>query len=956
MNSMIHHEKGYYYFWGKATNDSWHPLIYHMLDVAAVGVTYLQQNPQMIKQFTRGIKLDDKCFLDLIGFLLALHDLGKFTPEFQIKNQRVIQALGREYHNVIHRGHHTNIGMVIWNQFVSSRYFAHTKKSKFLSKNDSPSKDIVYWVASTIGHHGVPVELRADYESILLQEAVPDEIRCEINSCIEDLEKIFPSIHKIFSNFQKMNQFSYNVKSLSFWISGLTILSDWLASSEDFFPLTQRIEQNKSSVNKFHIPMETYYQDSLKRSLEVLPKTGLLPRTPARNISFFSLFSELAEKDAKSTPLQKLAEELLLPSGAKLLILEDVTGAGKTEAAWLLAGRIMSSGEADGIYMGLPTMATSNGMYPRISKIYERFYQGDKPSLILSHSARKMHDDFQKSILNINPLKETYQDEMGPAGAYCASWLADMSKKSLLAQVGVGTIDQALLSVLRSKHNTLRLFGLTRKVLIIDEVHAYDSYTGELLANLIRFQTHIGGSIILLSATLPEKMRGDFIEAFADGVNQKIILEKKGDKENYPLLTMATVSSSQKKEGLKDKDGHDSNSIVITKEAVGSRIDVSRSVKTVFLYDINNVYQFIQNSAKSGKAVVWIRNTIKDAMEAFEQLKELSNDSSFRPLLFHSRFALKDRIQIETQVLDIFGKEGDPEERKGKVLVATQVVEQSLDLDFDEMVTDLCPIDLLLQRAGRLKRHTRAVNGQLLSKGNDERGDVILHIYAPPVDENITERWYASYFPGAAYVYTNHSHLWKTARLLLTSNGYTMPDDARTLIEGVYGEFGPAAPEVLYKSAETYRIEENENEILATRNGFDLNLGYIKDQNMQPWPEDKAPTRLGDDSMSIRLAIYEDGELKAYAGSVPHAWQLSEVRVPARFFYGMSYYVEIEKIINEAHQQMPDKGRSGRIIPLELNECGQDGKIYSAMVSLSNGKKVLYTQTNGLFIARQEDK
>lgn len=936
---------GYWYYWGKTTSDGWHPLVCHMLDVAAVGRSYLDFNPLVKELLIKKTNLESELFLDLFGYFLTLHDIGKFSPEFQLKNEQVLKELEREYKNIPTKGHHTNLGMVIWNQMVANRFFSPQENTKFKRNSNNNLQNIKYWAASSIGHHGVPVELNVEHESLTFEEAIPDVVKSDVELFLDDVKIIFPETEHIKKN-QKSDLINKLIP-LSYWFSGITILSDWLASSKEFFPMSQQF--NGHSKNSFTFSnLTSYYSEALEKARKTLPKTGLISASPAKSITFFSLFPDLAAKKAKPTPMQRLAEELELPSGGKLVILEDVTGAGKTEAAWILAGRIIASGDADGIYMGLPTMATSNGMYPRLAKIYERFYNNEKPSLILSHSARKMHDDFQKSILDLSPLNEIdlNSDDLRPAGAYCNSWLSDMSKKSLLAQVGVGTIDQALLSVLRTSHNTLRLFGLMRKVLIVDEVHAYDSYTGGLLVNLIRFHCHIGGSIILLSATLPERIRHEFIKAFGEGTGQAITLDPKGEHEDYPLLTLAANFSSSN-QLITESDKELRTGKPETRK-VQSRKEISRKVKTHFIYNINDVFQFIQKSARSGKAVVWIRNTVKDAMDAFDVLSNVSGKLSATPMLFHSRFALQDRLEIEDHVLDIFGKDGDPDKRKGKVLVATQVVEQSLDLDFDEMVTDLCPVDLVLQRGGRLRRHIRDKDGKLKEAGKDERGEVILNIYAPEPDHEITENWYANYFPGAAYVYNNHVHLWKTARILRDANGYTMPDDARKLIEKVYGDSGPEAPDILYKSAENYRVLESEKDFLSIRNVFDLEIGFIKDRNMQPWPEEKAPTRFGDDSLNIRLAIYDNGELKPYAGKGRHAWQRSELRVPASSFRGMSYDKEIESLVEKTQTSLPDKGKYGRLLPLIVEGYTDKNTIYRGLINLKNNQVLRYSALSGL--------
>ena len=218
-----------------------------------------------------------------------------------------------------------------------------------------------------------------------------------------------------------------------------------------------------------------------------------------------------------------------LNSKPQLFILEDVTGAGKTEAALVLTHRLLSAGLADGLYVALPTMATANAMYQRLGEVYRRFYENSAlPSLILAHGARDLSDAFRKSVmLSENEAADLNyedghkeQDQELSATAYCNAWLADNRKTALLAVVCVFTLYQALLAVLPARHQSLRLLGLGRKVLLVDEVHAYDSYMQRLLDALLEMHARQGGSVILLSATLPQTMREKLVAAFHRGIGE----------------------------------------------------------------------------------------------------------------------------------------------------------------------------------------------------------------------------------------------------------------------------------------------------------------------------------------------------------------------------------------------------------------------------------------------------
>ena len=214
-----------------------------------------------------------------------------------------------------------------------------------------------------------------------------------------------------------------------------------------------------------------------------------------------------------------------------------VTGAGKTEAAMVLVHRLLAANLAKGLYIGLPTMATSNAIYKRIQECYQALFTADsKASLVLAHSASALSEKFQQSIFNLHqPLDSDYQSNEHTASSFCNSWFADNRKKALLADIGVGTIDQALMAILPVKYQCLRMLGLQNKILLLDEVHAYDTYTNNLLIALLKMHRRNGGSAIILSATLQQELRQQLIAIYN---NDSIEL-----KSNYPLATFASVSN-----------------------------------------------------------------------------------------------------------------------------------------------------------------------------------------------------------------------------------------------------------------------------------------------------------------------------------------------------------------------------------------------------------------------------
>ena len=248
------------------------------------------------------------------------------------------------------------------------------------------------------------------------------------------------------------------LKSVSWQLAGVAVLADWLGSNQDYFNYCDKPKE----LNVY------WHEIALEKAKEAI---GALPKTP--EVSAFQSIKNLFDFIQQPTPLQHYAITEPLTEQPQLFILEDVTGAGKTEAALILTQRLMAQGLADGLYIALPTMATANAMYKRLGNVYRKFYQsGSEPSLILAHGARELSQDFQDSVVLAKQLKadgnylsgKNEEDQELSATAYCNAWLADSRKKALLADVGVGTLDQTLLAVLPARHQSLSLLGFPTPV------------------------------------------------------------------------------------------------------------------------------------------------------------------------------------------------------------------------------------------------------------------------------------------------------------------------------------------------------------------------------------------------------------------------------------------------------------------------------------------------------------
>ncbi|GAB3379679.1 CRISPR-associated helicase Cas3' [Spongiibacter taiwanensis] len=837
----------FYRYWGKAKRDDvspgpdYHLLAYHSLDVAACGWLLMSEEYPYVARIAETLGIDEHQLRRLFVLFLCLHDLGKFARAFQglapgLSAQLVAPMPGMSY-----EVRHDSLGFWLWResaelQDVFAKAFnVDQKQVRRLHQLDT-------WLEIVTGHHGQPPQYPGNIR--LLDHFDKSDIASAVSFSGEMLRWWLQAEDLGFLQDKALNK---ELKSQSWCLAGLAVLADWLGSNQRYFGYCAQ-----------RVPLKDYWEESaLPSARKALAQSGL----QRRPVQGFESIRQLFPFVETPTPLQHYAISQPLVEEPQLFILEDVTGAGKTEAAMVLVHRLMSVGLADGLYVGLPTMATANAMYGRMAECYRALYpQSERPSLILAHGARHLSAEFSDSVGwgNQQPSDVDYASGEASASAYCNAWFADNRKKALLADIGVGTIDQGLLGVLPARHQSLRLVGLSRKVLLIDEVHAYDPYMKKLLENLLEMHAGQGGSAILLSATLPYQMKRDLIAAYAKGTGKDMSAL---DSTAYPLATQFPA-------------------IAEPQCALATRPEVARRVEVQRLNGVDAALALIAETVAQGQCVCWIRNTVDDARWARQQVRNiLASDEVVQ--LFHSRYVMLDRQNIEADVLARFGKHSDGAKRKGRVLVSTQVVEQSLDLDFDVLISDLAPIDLLLQRAGRLHRHRRDAQGNPVdSPGEaDQRPPAVFYVHSPDPQDDADENWLDGQ-KGTLAVYRDLGQLWRSAKVLFSRGGYRMPEDARELIESVYSSATSLiTPEAIEEASFSADGDRRAAASMAGFNMLDMSKGYTRKSNDAGWGEEvNVPTRLSDASVSVVL-VKPDGEgsWRAYAEHPHYPWDLSTV-------------------------------------------------------------------------------
>lgn len=880
----------YLRYWGKADSNypgeqKWHPVVYHCLDVAAVGFEYLNQEADISDWFCGQLHCSRSAWIQWATFLLSLHDLGKFSEAFQAQKPELFETLQERKPDPAksYTERHDSLGQWLWRDYLADRA---VEDGWFGSAAELRMTGIDVWMRAVMGHHGQPPKAVPAYCSIDDYYSKRDKkAALAFVDVMRDL--LLPQSAAEIPAALDATQFEHVGQTLSWWFAGVAVLADWLGSNTDFFPYQPAA-----------MSLDEYWRYARQQAQKALRASGVVPQRLIAERSFTDLF----DKITTPSPLQQWAIDTEIPEGPQIYLLEDVTGAGKTEASLTIAYRLMERGAAHGFFVALPTMATANAMYARMAGFYRKLFDGDA-NLVLAHGSRQLVELFAASVLPASHTEDDREQEDETASARCTAWLADHNKRALLSQAGVGTIDQALLGVLHSKHQSLRLLGLFHKVLIVDEVHACDAYMQGVLEVLLEFHARAGGSVILLSATLPSYMKQALLAAFArgrDSTRPSIL------NDAYPLAT-AWQSS------LPDKP---------VEAPLGTRAAVKRTVSIDYCHQQAEIVSVIDAALTAGQCVCWVRNSVADAMEAFELFaKHLPRE---RLTLFHARFALGDRLAKEEDVLAAFGPESGASQRAGRLVIATQVIEQSLDVDFDLLVSDLAPIDRLIQRAGRLRRHGRDISGNRLVDGEpDQRGGALMVVFGPAWTAEPAANWFKSAFPKAAGVYPDHSQLWLTAKALQIGR-FSMPEDARPLIEGVFGEASDI-PKGLQRNNLTVQGQQMAISSLAKVNTLNFADGYKRGDVVDWWSEAKTPSRLGDASVNVVLARWEGGRLLPWAQRPAHAWAYSTVRVAERLLASAlppedsGLQEEYLRII----EQLPGKGKWSILLTLEQTKTGR---------------------------------
>jgi CRISPR-associated endonuclease/helicase Cas3 len=728
--------------WAKrqAENDGsseYHPLVCHLIDVATVcRALWTDSLSVSLRAWLAGqIGLDEEAACRWIAFWAGAHDIGKACPAFQQKWPAAKTRLGEagfRFHALADARHGT-VGAAVLPE---------------LFRQQGTDRDSSGRLATAVaGHHGVFPTTR---EVLDAGTAIGgQEWGRARRAMIDHLAKIAEIGGQSVPTLPAQEA----GHAVLMVLAGLTSVADWIGSQELHFPYAG------GEVN-----VKDYAEQSWKQANDALRALGWSGwNASPQPLTFGELFPSIRDS---VRPLQReavrLAAEVVPPA---LVLIESPMGEGKTEAAMYLADHFGAAYGQRGCYFALPTQATSNQMFGRVCRFLEHRYPNVPVNVQLLHGHAALSAEFELLVRRgaVPDVRGIYDESAGgtdEGGVRAAEWFTHR-KRGLLAPFGVGTVDQILLAVLQTRHVFVRLFGLAHKTVIIDEVHAYDAYMSTLLERLLEWLAAMGTSVVLLSATLPRAKRESLLRAYG-GANAATTR----DETTYPRIT--TVAGGR---------------CVQTHAPASPRPPICLSWHAG---DGANLGEELAAALKGGGCAAVVCNTVGRAQELYTMLKR-----SFRPGdeldLLHARYPFGERDSRERRVLARFGKSSEGQRPFRAVLVATQVIEQSLDLDFDLMVTELAPVDLVLQRAGRLHRHSR-----------NERPirDRHLWITEPPTAADGTPN-----FGNSERVYQRYLLLRSYLRLHATST-IRVPDDVEDMIEDVYAALPlPAATDAPFKAA-----------------------------------------------------------------------------------------------------------------------------------------------------------
>ena len=658
----------------RETEEEWLPLWMHLKDTAGVIKKLVKQwLPEAVIDASG---LEAKQFEKTAVFLAAVHDIGKATSYFQ---SIITKACPVKYEEI------AASGFLVNKEYRAAGKTPHAYAGQWILQSDTMTFGINESLAMIVGaHHGKPMDRGTiNGESDLIKKYPINffgvEQEGESRKIWEDAWRDIVAQAVDLAGMKSVEELPSVTLRAQVLFSGLLIIADWIASNTTYFPLIELDDFGEEGL----------YPQRMKQGWErvAFPETWCSEMNRMDKDIFYERFG--FEPNEVQSCIQQVINNSKNPG---IFVLEAQMGVGKTEAALAAAEVLANRKREGGIFFGLPTQATSNGLFERLYEWSKQVSEETNNAIRLAHNAAELNESYRQIMVN----GSSYVDDDGYAqdGIEVHRWFQG-NKRALLADFVIGTVDQFLMASLKRKHFMLRHVGLAGKVVIIDECHAYDAYMNEYLERSLEWMAAYGVPVILLSATLPPSRRSALVECYVKAYAKYCLGNRRPnitalqpdwkDNPGYPLLTWS--------------DGETVDQVKIEQQLPEKKIKITN------MNEISELISVLDQRLQQGGCACIIANTVKYAQKIYAEC--CASMQNVKVILYHAQFTMPDRAQKEKELLEKMGKTSTSSDRNRLILIGTQVLEQSLDYDADIMVTQLCPIDLLLQRVGRLHRHQR---------------------------------------------------------------------------------------------------------------------------------------------------------------------------------------------------------------------------------------------------------
>lgn len=789
--------------WAKKAKGSqdnqWLPLVVHMSDAAEIAkLVWHHWLPSCTKRkIASGLNLNQEGVDDIedaalpcFVFLAAGHDLGKAIPAFQGK-------LGSLEFDEQLRKQLIDAGLPLANS-IHSREARHFWASQLILEQHGFSRKLAVILG---GHHGRPPsykqlnDLRTAYQTDLgwkRRQELWSELQQELLAYALELAGV---------SVQEAKSWQPDITA-QVLLSGLVIMVDWIVSNENYFTYIDLSGGVRSSVERAEIAWKELN----------LPECWN-PDNAWMGAKYFEKRFEIKMPRPVQTTILNLLRDVSRPG---IVILEAPMGEGKTEASLASAELLANRTKRSGVFFALPTQATANGLFLRVCSWIERLGDGVDHAVQLAHGKANLNELYNKIQTATEEMDCFWvggeeNEETGGDAIIVHEWFSGR-KKGILADFVIGTIDQVLMGGLKQKHLALRHLGLANKVVILDECHAYDAYMSQYLYKALKWLGAYGVPVVVLSATLPGDKRKQLIDAYLNKESVPVPdYDPVFDKEKPEVLPLPVWATTCDYPIITFTDGGD----VHQEKISGKQRPLHVALK--ILPNDEEIASVLKELLSEGGCAGIIVNTVKRAQEIARVLSVNFGEDCVR--LLHSRFIAMDRAQKEKELFAKLGADGEREGKRPKlcIVVGTQIFEQSCDLDFDVLITDICPMDLLIQRIGRLHRHQR----HRLPK---------LH----PAQCFIAGMNGLGFDRGAELVYGKY--LLMNTRALLPLH-ITLPGDIPKLVQETYRPEGlPMLPELQqeYEAAKKQQEQRIARKIAKAR-GFQISDPYRGAGDLVSW-------------------------------------------------------------------------------------------------------------------------